>query len=207
MNDFEEFFSEDYEFIGKIADEYNVKVRLRALEEDTRGYIIDGEIVLNRFLYPERRNWTFCHELGHLVLGHSDHPSMEEDRAADRFAAELMLPEGDFMRDSRCRNLEELKRIYPHASYEAIARRLGQFQPVVMSIFDDGQLTFRGGSPQIVFPQNPFPEELAIVDRSFREKRSLEESSPLMNLKAFYIDQGREVVRVILISEPQESEV
>lgn len=41
-----------------------------------------------------RRRFTAAHELGHCVLGHpgSDEYSAEEERAAERFAAELLAP-------------------------------------------------------------------------------------------------------------------
>lgn len=45
-----------------------------------------------------RENWSLAHELGHLVLGHTDPNSMgaardRHERAANAFAADLLLPE------------------------------------------------------------------------------------------------------------------
>lgn len=42
-------------------------------------------------LHQHRRNWTIAHELGHLLLGHSAGTPAEE-READCFAAELLMP-------------------------------------------------------------------------------------------------------------------
>ncbi|MBQ8255092.1 MAG: ImmA/IrrE family metallo-endopeptidase [Clostridia bacterium] len=39
-----------------------------------------------------RRNWTIAHELGHVLLGHSD-LTRSNEREADAFAAELLMPE------------------------------------------------------------------------------------------------------------------
>ncbi len=53
---------------------------------------------MNIILYDDgvnnvgRRNWTIAHELGHILLGHSDVSKMNE-READAFAAELLMPE------------------------------------------------------------------------------------------------------------------
>lgn len=39
-----------------------------------------------------RRNWTIAHELGHVLLGHCE-VSKSNEREADAFAAELLMPE------------------------------------------------------------------------------------------------------------------
>jgi Zn-dependent peptidase ImmA (M78 family) len=48
----------------------------------------------------DRLRWNVAHELGHLVLHHgAKHLSKENHRDADRFAAELLLPEEGIRRD------------------------------------------------------------------------------------------------------------
>ncbi len=53
---------------------------------------------LNIILYDDRitssgrRNWTLAHELGHILLCHNEQ-SKENEREADAFAAELLMPE------------------------------------------------------------------------------------------------------------------
>ena len=39
-----------------------------------------------------RRNWTIAHELGHVLLGHTE-LSQTSEREADAFAAEFLMPE------------------------------------------------------------------------------------------------------------------
>lgn len=39
-----------------------------------------------------RQNWSIAHELGHLVLRHDGRTTNDEERAANAFAAELLLP-------------------------------------------------------------------------------------------------------------------
>ncbi len=53
---------------------------------------------MNLILYDDkiknegRRNWTIAHELGHILLGHKEISKINE-READAFAAELLMPE------------------------------------------------------------------------------------------------------------------
>lgn len=53
---------------------------------------------INLILYDDRitnegrRNWTIAHELGHVLLGHTELNKATE-READAFAAELLMPE------------------------------------------------------------------------------------------------------------------
>jgi hypothetical protein len=189
------------DFIRKIAELYKVKVRLHSLEENVRGYKMDDEIIINENNPPERRNWTFCHELAHIVLGHSSAPSDEDEREADRFAAELMLPERDFIPDSKDLNLNSLKLVYPHASYETIARRCLQFNPGVMTIFDQKQLTCRLGSDGINFPANPTAQEMKVIEECYNLKNSVSKTEGDIFIKGFYIDQGRDIIRVILLTQ------
>ncbi len=53
---------------------------------------------LNLILYDDsvknsgRRNWTIAHEIGHVLLGHNK-TSEKNEREADAFASELLMPE------------------------------------------------------------------------------------------------------------------
>ena len=53
---------------------------------------------MNLILYDDRvtnvgrRNWTIAHELGHVILGHTELTKTAE-READAFAAEFLMPE------------------------------------------------------------------------------------------------------------------
>lgn len=46
----------------------------------------------NKITNEGRRNWTIAHELGHILLGHEEISKINE-READAFAAELLMPE------------------------------------------------------------------------------------------------------------------
>jgi len=202
MADLADFDNPEFNFIRKLAEEYNVKVRIRPLGEGIRGYTLAGEIILNEYSHPERRNWTFCHELGHIVHGHSPNPSQEEEIQADIFAAEVMLPEANFIRESKNLDLKALKDLYPHASWEVIARRCVQFNRIIVTVFDNGNFRYRFASDGLVFPDKPTEIELDVVTRCFKDKSNLNAQSDFLHISAYYIDEGGDVVRVILISQP-----
>lgn len=54
-------------------------------------------ILLNRVHPADRKRWTLCHELGHLICHRFPTPHMEEE--ANRFASAFLLPEAE-MRDA-----------------------------------------------------------------------------------------------------------
>lgn len=196
--------SGEYDFIRQLAREYNVSVRVGELPEGVKGYKLDNTIFLNEKILAERRNWTFCHELGHIVLGHSADPSDYEEREADEFAAETMLPRRDFIPDSRDIDLARLKELYPHASYEVLARRCIQFHPAVLTIFDQERLTSRTGSPELSFPSEPTEDELRVKEECYQRKDGYTLDSGALKISGYYIDIGLEVIRVILISKPDD---
>lgn len=112
-------------------------------------------MILQRHPRPERRFWAAAHELGeHLVYQVADRLSLalEEDwsqwreRIADHLAARILMPTAWFCEDGRRVDwdLRSLKVRYRTASHEAIARRmLDMEEPVVISIFDHGLLSWR----------------------------------------------------------------
>jgi hypothetical protein len=195
---------EEYSFIRSIAEQYNIKVRFHPLGEDIRGYKMEDEIVLNSQNPIERNNWTLCHELGHIILRHSAEPTEEEEREADSFAGETMLPAKDFARDAKGFDLPRLKELYPHASYEVLARRCLQFYPGCMTIFDQEELTLRLGSEGFAFNAVPTPNEMKVMKQCYRMKDGYSLNNENIYIQGFYIDQGRDVVRVILMAEAME---
>ena len=61
----------------------------------------------------KRRRWTIAHEIGHCLLGHVDGeqaPTLEQEREADRFAAELLAPL-TVLHFCGVRSAEELRRL------------------------------------------------------------------------------------------------
>lgn len=103
----------------------------------------------------ERRQWAVAHEIGeHMahrvfsVLGVDPRAvgPNERERVANCLAGRLLLPTVWFGREAATCGWElmALKGRYVTASHELIARRMLDFEPtVVLSIFDQGRLSFR----------------------------------------------------------------
>ncbi len=106
---------------------------------------------------PEREHWAVAHEIGEhaaprvfaqLGVDAREAPAARET-VANWLAARLLLPTDSFHADGRACdwNLAALKRRYPTASHELIARRMLDAEPpVVISVFDHGRLGFRRGN-------------------------------------------------------------
>ena len=104
---------------------------------------------------PERRHWAVAHEIGehtaYRVFGklridaREVAPKMREE-VANYLAGRILLPARWFGADgSDCGwDLIELKSRYGTASHELIARRMLEMPPpVIVTIFDNGELYFR----------------------------------------------------------------
>ena len=114
----------------------------------------------------ERRHWAVAHEIGehvaHRVFGQlSVDPRVTaadaRERIATQLASRILLPGPWFSADGpACDwNLLELKSRYTTASHELIARRMLDLEPpVIVTIFDHGQLYFRRSN---VFGRVPPP--------------------------------------------------
>lgn len=92
-------------------------------------------IQVNQAHHPHRQRWTIAHELGHYVLGHDTvlfvgdtqelgDPRKFNDREADMFAANLLMP-AEWIKDDwkTTNNYKDLARLY-WVSGEAMTRRL-----------------------------------------------------------------------------------
>ena len=114
-----------------------------------------GTILLKAELRPERRQWAIAHEVGEaccqrlfdrLRLDASWDAPGSREAFANQLANRLLLPSDWFAHDARDLDwdLPRLKVRYRTASHELIARRMLDFDvPIVISIFDQAQLTFR----------------------------------------------------------------
>jgi Zn-dependent peptidase ImmA (M78 family) len=161
----------------------------------------DGPVVvLDASLPQERKNFALAHETAHILLGHNDGVAPEEEAEANQLASELLLPHNDFAPDA-WRSLRELKEIFPHASFEAIARRRLAYIRGVLTIVDDGSLKRRLVSEGFTAPPQPTSFEWGMIDQCYREKRDFEHSDEGLHMHAFYVDTGRNVVRVLLTVE------
>lgn len=163
-------------------------------------------VVLQEGLYPPRMNWRFCHELAHILLDHpsSGKISLEQEQAAENLATELMLPTDSFRSLSLRLKPPDLKELFPHASWEAIGRRWAEFRRAVMTIFDNYKLVRRWAPSNIAYPRSPTTPELDLIKECYLQKLNLETQVENLKLYAYYIDEGRSVERVLLLTEIDE---
>ena len=133
----------------------------------------------------ERLQWAIAHEIGEhtayrvfaaLGVDPRDATLDARESVASQLAGRLLLPGEWFSRDGQdCGwDLLELKRRYRTASHELIARRMLEFPlAIVVSIFDQGQLTLRRGNlPGRVPP--PSTDERECQDTVNRHNRPCE---------------------------------
>ncbi len=129
-----------------------------------------GTILLADEDRTERRHWAVAHEVGESVacrvfaalgVSYVDIPSSGREAVANRLAGSLLLPRDWFASDGNAVDwdLLELKRIYATASHELIARRQLEMRPaVIITLFDQGQITWRrsnttGSPPRLTMPE------------------------------------------------------
>lgn len=104
---------------------------------------------------PERRQWSVAHEVGEQLvhevfarLGIDGRAAVAgaREKIANALANRLLLPSPWFLADAKgCDwDLFALKSRYRTASHELVARRMLDFPPpVIISLFDQGRLTWR----------------------------------------------------------------
>lgn len=139
--------------------------RARCVRLPGRRSRCGGEaILLRRDRRPERHHWAVAHELGEHCAAEGFRrldfdpldlsPRLREDWA-NAFAMRLLLPTC-WLRPAAaaCRwDLLELKATFATASHELIARRmLDVLQPLLITIFDNGRLTYRWSNQDIQPP-------------------------------------------------------
>ena len=129
-----------------------------------------GTILLADDRRPERQHWAVAHEIGeyaaHRVVQQlgvdlADLVSAGREQIANRLAICLMLPRDWFAADGRALDwdLVALKEIYRTASHELIARRMLEMSPpVIVSLFDQGELQWRRSNVLARPPQLAPPE-------------------------------------------------
>jgi hypothetical protein len=162
-----------------IARTLGVAVALDDRQEGRARYVRLGERWSGRpratiLLRPEprfeRRHWAVAHEIGehiaHRVFARwgadpADSPANAREQAANSLASRLLLPTKWFAADAGACDwdLFALKGRYGTASHELIARRMLEFPPVVVvSVFDQGRISFRRGNVPGRVP--PLPVEM-----------------------------------------------
>ncbi|MBN6186360.1 ImmA/IrrE family metallo-endopeptidase [Aneurinibacillus sp. BA2021] len=118
--------------VGKVKQRTDIEEGATFYHEKRKKYYI----VINPTTMKERKNWTLCHELGHIVLGHLtdydvDNLTDEEhkilEREADVFVRELLMPkswiEKYYEHPLTIPKLGRLKNIFD-VSWTAIINRL-----------------------------------------------------------------------------------
>lgn len=124
-----------------------------------------GSILVRPEPRRERTQWSVAHEIGERLAGNvfrrlgvdpTEAGPLARERLANAFAARLLLPSVWFRRDGRQWgwDLLALKTRYPTASHELIARRmLDGEDPVVLTVFDQGRLTWRRSNRGTTVPR------------------------------------------------------
>jgi len=194
-------------FLDELSARFGVPYRFAKLPEKCRAYLVDGAAVLNENLNSERAHWAYCHEVAHLQLGHPANPprddaeERDQETEANRLASDLLLPEDQFAPAAQG-SLTELKRTFPFASHEVLARKRMRYRPGLLTIFDNGKMTAR----LVPDDWNPpagglFPLEREALKLSLESKGEETVKREGLQVEATYVDEGRGVIRVILFLE------
>ncbi len=172
------------------------------------------------FLRPEprleRRYWAIAHEIGehsaYRVFGklgidaREVDPRMRED-VANHLAGRILLPVQWFAADGPdCGwDLAELKSRYRSASHELIARRMLEMQPpVIVTIFDNGELYFRRANLPGTVP-GPSTVELTCRREANRHDEPQQAADGPNSVQAWPIHEDgwkREILRTEVDIEP-----
>ena len=196
-------------FLDELSARLGVPYRLARLPQGCRAYLMNGIAVINDSLTPEQANWSYCHEVAHSMLQHQaelpidDAEEREQELAANRLAAQILLPEGEF-RPLAHFSLLALKQTFPQASHEVLAKRRLTYRPGLLTIFDNGRLTARLAPEGWNIPGQFFPLEQEAMKACLSKKEEVVMESEGMRIEATYVDEGRGVVRVILFVEGEE---
>lgn len=119
----------------ELAEDYGFEIRY-----SSEASVVGNVIHLDPSQRPERQRWQAGHELAHALLEDADLDA-DDERAVEYLTSAMLLPWIDFGRDvRRCgRDPWKLKDLHPHASHEAIARRIVEVcGPAVLWVWDLG---------------------------------------------------------------------
>jgi len=113
--------------LEKITNFYGLEIQYEELEDEISGFLYLRSkkpiIFVNINHPPVRQNFTIAHEIGHYLLNHSgdlflDHKyilfrdskssegSWVAERQANKFAAELLMPESKLLSEIKDRNID-----------------------------------------------------------------------------------------------------
>ena len=192
--------------IRKKAEEMGVTILEEENPSDMRGtaFKVEGKwyITINPNDTEERKNFTIAHELAEIILYDNNELTIDEKhKMANNMAAEFLMPEMDFKKVLFHSDLYELKKLYSNCSYEAIARRMLNYIPQVLTIFDNRAIYTRIASESINFPSSPTKTELEVAEKCYQTRNKHEKTEENLKITGYFIDEGRGVERVILLTE------
>jgi len=192
--------------IRKKAEEMGVTILEEENPSGMRGtaFKVNGKwyITVNPNDTEERKNFTIAHELAEIILYDNDELTIDEKhKMANNMAAEFLMPEIDFKKVLFHNDLYELKKLYSNCSHEAIARRMLDFIPQVLTIFDNRAIYTRMASESINFPSSPAKSELEVAEKCYQTRNKHEKTEENLKITGYFIDEGRGVERVILLTE------
>ncbi len=192
--------------IGDQLESLGISLLYKPLSRNIRGnsFCKDGvwQIIVNSSDIVERKNFTIAHEFFEIYLDNDKSFTIKEKHImANKLAAEFLVPE-KIMRDAaHINDLFELKEIFPEASYELIARRLCDYIPVVITIFDNRLITARFASPGMNFPVNPSKAEIGVLEKCHKKETNIKEHHDLFRIAGYYLKEVNGIRRVIIILE------
>ncbi len=180
-----------------------------------RGRAARPAILLRHDPRPEREQWAAAHEIGEhracrvfaaLGVDPREGPPDLRERVADQLAGRILLPAAWFAADGAATgwDLFALKGRYLTASHESIARRMLEMAaPAIVSIFDQGRLSFRRtNAPGRVPPLSA--TEVACWRAVHRDQRPHVVRDELIRVQAWPIHEDgwkREILRTEVAEE------
>ncbi len=193
------------QWMVEFADKHGVNLRFETpLPDGVPAYKYDtdngSDVVLDSSLPDERLNFALAHEVAHILLNHSGYIEEDEEWEANRMASHLLLPEDEFAPNATM-GLRELKELFPHASFEAIARRRLAFVQGVLTIADNGRIRSRITSEFFAAPSMVTPPEQELLRESLENSEDLHVLGEGVSWNATYVNDGRGVERVLLYGE------
>ncbi|MGA2798950.1 MAG: ImmA/IrrE family metallo-endopeptidase [Thermoguttaceae bacterium] len=157
----------------------------------------------------ERRQWAVAHEIGEHAAFHvfnrlgidpCESSPRAREQIANQLAGRLLIPSLWFDHDAAALNwdLLALKGRYCTASHELIARRMLECRPaVIITIFDQGRITFRRGNLLGRIPP-PSQAEWSCWRLVHEKNRPHEENDGLNSIQGWpvhEVDWKREILR------------
>jgi len=114
-----------------------------------------------------RQNFTIAHEILEVEFESITSTAREKHKLATLGAPLLLMPSKWFNPACSEHNFDlfQVKPIFDTASYEAVALRMLQVEPAVVTVYDNGKITNRKTSYDFHVPRKLFPAEADSVNQ------------------------------------------